>query len=258
MLRKAAKSKHVLMTGTPLQNGLEELWSLLNFLLPHVFDSTDAFMDWSVQRLQQALLSAKRHGHSSGLFTQRTGYASRFGGAMRGGAVEDAHSEAALLSLEQTLLVTGRLHRVLRPFVLRRLKESVAAELAPKVQLIWAIVMRLAQQVGCGTPQAFRLDVHISLQGAPKILPSAGSAAVWQVERLVRVHTSPYQRGLAAVLQQQLATTGLKGVRTSNAMMELRCIANHPLIRPVSCLSAYNCLSQHWLAPLTPHSHCGA
>ena len=36
-------------TGTPVQNGLEELWSLLNFLLPHVFDSTAAFMDWCAQ-----------------------------------------------------------------------------------------------------------------------------------------------------------------------------------------------------------------
>lgn len=46
----------------------------------------------------------------------------------------------------------------------------------------------------------------------------------------MRVQASPYQRGLTAVLQQQ-AATGLKGVRISNAMMELRCIANHPLIR---------------------------
>ncbi len=53
---------------------------------------------------------------------------------MRSSAIEEADSEAALLSVEQTLLVTGRLHRVLRPFVLRRLKETVAAELAPKVQ----------------------------------------------------------------------------------------------------------------------------
>ena len=29
-----------------MQNGLEELWSLLNFLLPDIFDCTDAFMDW--------------------------------------------------------------------------------------------------------------------------------------------------------------------------------------------------------------------
>ena len=34
------------MTGTPLQNNLHELWSLLNFLLPEIFSSADDFDDW--------------------------------------------------------------------------------------------------------------------------------------------------------------------------------------------------------------------
>lgn len=44
---------------------------------------------------------------------------------------EDA--EAAMLGEEESLLVTNRLHQVLRPFMLRRLKDSVATELPPKV-----------------------------------------------------------------------------------------------------------------------------
>ncbi|XP_047738109.1 lymphocyte-specific helicase [Hyalella azteca] len=36
----------LLLTGTPLQNSLAELWSLLNFLLPMVFDSLDVFESW--------------------------------------------------------------------------------------------------------------------------------------------------------------------------------------------------------------------
>ena len=34
----------VLLTGTPLQNNVEELFSLLNFLEPKQFSSTDSFM----------------------------------------------------------------------------------------------------------------------------------------------------------------------------------------------------------------------
>ncbi|KAJ1614895.1 SNF2L-like protein [Cryptosporidium canis] len=38
------KSKNrLLITGTPLQNNLKELWSLLNFLMPNIFSSSDDF-----------------------------------------------------------------------------------------------------------------------------------------------------------------------------------------------------------------------
>lgn len=33
-------------TGTPLQNNLGELWSLLNFLLPDIFGSLADFQSW--------------------------------------------------------------------------------------------------------------------------------------------------------------------------------------------------------------------
>ena len=36
----------LLLTGTPLQNNLGELWALLNFLLPKVFNSCDDFEKW--------------------------------------------------------------------------------------------------------------------------------------------------------------------------------------------------------------------
>ena len=35
----------VLLTGTPLQNNVEELFSLLHFLEPKQFNNIDAFMD---------------------------------------------------------------------------------------------------------------------------------------------------------------------------------------------------------------------
>lgn len=38
--------KKLLLTGTPLQNNIHELWSLLNFLLPELFASSELFDSW--------------------------------------------------------------------------------------------------------------------------------------------------------------------------------------------------------------------
>lgn len=40
-LREFKTTNRLLLTGTPLQNNLHELWALLNFLLPDVFNSSD-------------------------------------------------------------------------------------------------------------------------------------------------------------------------------------------------------------------------
>ncbi|KAL9670610.1 hypothetical protein QQ045_008164 [Rhodiola kirilowii] len=36
----------LLITGTPLQNNLHELWSRLSFLLPEIFSSAETFGEW--------------------------------------------------------------------------------------------------------------------------------------------------------------------------------------------------------------------
>ena len=36
----------LILTGTPLQNNLPELWALLNFALPKVFNSVKSFDEW--------------------------------------------------------------------------------------------------------------------------------------------------------------------------------------------------------------------
>lgn len=45
-LKQLSTANRLLLTGTPLQNSLQELWSLLNFLLPNIFNDWDAFEDW--------------------------------------------------------------------------------------------------------------------------------------------------------------------------------------------------------------------
>nr|6EG2_A Chain A, Maltose/maltodextrin-binding periplasmic protein,Probable global transcription activator SNF2L2 [synthetic construct]6EG3_A Chain A, Maltose/maltodextrin-binding periplasmic protein,Probable global transcription activator SNF2L2 [synthetic construct] len=80
--------RRILLTGTPLQNKLPELWALLNFLLPTIFKSCSTFEQW---------------------------FNAPF--AMTGERVD--------LNEEETILIIRRLHKVLRPFLLRRLKKEV-------------------------------------------------------------------------------------------------------------------------------------
>uniref|UniRef100_A0A672M9M7 SWI/SNF-related matrix-associated actin-dependent regulator of chromatin subfamily A member 5-like n=1 Tax=Sinocyclocheilus grahami TaxID=75366 RepID=A0A672M9M7_SINGR len=44
IVREFKTTNRLLLTGTPLQNNLHELWSLLNFLLPDVFNSASCFI----------------------------------------------------------------------------------------------------------------------------------------------------------------------------------------------------------------------
>ena len=43
MVRLLKAQARLLITGTPLQNNLHELWALLNFLLPDQFGDSDKF-----------------------------------------------------------------------------------------------------------------------------------------------------------------------------------------------------------------------
>ncbi|KAD4981711.1 hypothetical protein E3N88_18382 [Mikania micrantha] len=100
-LKHYHSSHRLLLTGTPLQNNLEELWALLNFLLPNIFNSAEDFSQWFNKPFESNA---------------------------------DNSLEEALLSEEENLLIINRLHQVLRPFVLRRLKHKVENQLPEKIE----------------------------------------------------------------------------------------------------------------------------
>jgi hypothetical protein len=99
--------RRLLLTGTPLQNNLMELWSLLHFLMPHIFTSHSEFKDWFANPLMSMV-----EGNSA---------------------------------MNDTLV--QRLHSVLRPFILRRLKKDVEKQLPEKKEHV--VTCRLSKRQRC-------------------------------------------------------------------------------------------------------------
>jgi ATP-dependent DNA helicase len=100
-LQKFQSANRLLITGTPLQNNLTELWSLLHFLLPTVFDKLSTFESWF---------------DFSGL--------------------KDKSSFQQLLSEERQQYLVKSLHAVLKPFLLRRVKTDVESLLPKKREYV--------------------------------------------------------------------------------------------------------------------------
>lgn len=90
IIRMFHSKNRLLITGTPLQNNLRELWALLNFILPDVFADNESFDEWFQKEDQEE---------------------------------EDQDK------------VVSQLHKVLKPFLLRRIKADVEKSLLPKKEL---------------------------------------------------------------------------------------------------------------------------
>ncbi|KAF9232388.1 SNF2 family N-terminal domain-containing protein [Melanogaster broomeanus] len=59
-IKKYPSAGRMILTGTPLHNNLSELWSLLNFILPDIFDDLDTFQEWFNLGTLQSRLSRTR------------------------------------------------------------------------------------------------------------------------------------------------------------------------------------------------------
>ena len=84
----------LLLTGTPIQNNMQELWALLHFIMPSLFDSHDEFSEWFSKDIE-------------------------------------SHAQSNTKLNEDQL---KRLHMILKPFMLRRVKKHVQKELGDKIE----------------------------------------------------------------------------------------------------------------------------
>ena len=94
-LRTFKTDLKLLMTGTPLQNNLRELWSLLNFILPELFNDAELFENY---------------------------------------ANKDKELSSEEVEQKNIELITS-LHRILKPFLLKRTKDVLKQGMPPKKEI---------------------------------------------------------------------------------------------------------------------------
>ncbi|GMI37293.1 hypothetical protein TeGR_g6577 [Tetraparma gracilis] len=104
-LKMIRADNRLLLSGTPIQNNLDELWSLLNFVNPQIFDDLTVFQSW-------------------------------FGFKDIGGTTADATDEASIIESQKSSNIVAKLHEILRPFLLRRVKTDVLKEMPPKKEIV--------------------------------------------------------------------------------------------------------------------------
>lgn len=111
----------------PVQNNLHELWALLNFLLPDIFSSSEQFDEWFNLEIDDAgelsYIAFSRHNDDDLKF------------------ILHYHecTDAKKSMIEQ-------LHKILRPFMIRRLKSDVAKGLPPKTETLIMVGMSKMQK----------------------------------------------------------------------------------------------------------------
>ncbi|VVC24393.1 Helicase superfamily 1/2, ATP-binding domain,Helicase, C-terminal,P-loop containing nucleoside [Cinara cedri] len=142
----------LLLTGTPVQNSMAELWALLHFIMPTMFDSHDEFTEWFSKDIES-------HAEN------KTG-------------IDEKH--------------LSRLHLILKPFMLRRIKKDVENELSDKIEILMYCPLTSRQKM---LYSALRKKIRIE-----DLLHSAGS-----------YHSSPN------------VTSNLM-----NLVMQFRKVCNHP------------------------------
>lgn len=140
----------LLLTGTPVQNSMQELWALLHFIMPSLFDSHDEFSEWFSKDIEN-------HAENKGTLNEHQ---------------------------------LRRLHMILKPFMLRRVKKHVQNELGEKIEV----------------------DVYCDLSARQKLLYQS-----------LRSHVS-----VAELVDKANANdeSGLKSLM--NLVMQFRKVCNHP------------------------------
>ncbi|XP_071450514.1 lymphoid-specific helicase-like [Hetaerina americana] len=195
----------LLLTGTPLQNNLAELWSLMNFLIPEVFQDMTNFQSWF---------------DADGLM------------------VSESCSRIIKMEREQQILST--MHRILRPFVLRRKKDDVEINIPPKKEVIVYAPMTEIQKKYYSATLDKTISEYFGIKELFQMEEEEGGSFEEELEPPIK---KPKLEGCENTKKSGLRSssvpkgrtrfkvpTGRTSLKTSNSTMHLRKIVNHPYL----------------------------
>eukprot|EP00920_Eleutheroschizon_duboscqi_P037327 GHVT01089498.1.p1 GENE.GHVT01089498.1~~GHVT01089498.1.p1 ORF type:complete len:671 (+),score=187.14 GHVT01089498.1:190-2013(+) len=170
--------RRLLLTGSPIQNRTEELSNLLLFLMPDVFSSTS--LELAVEALaslgdanQPERRPDCKVSSSSSSGPPSSSSASSPSPSSSSSSIFDVLASSALSPSSATPPDVALLQRILAPFILRRLKTEVLADLPAKTLSVLSLSLEGRQrEMYASEIRARRKDVAAGLQLVKKWLPA--------------------------------------------------------------------------------------
>jgi ATP-dependent DNA helicase len=265
-LNKTHAARRLLLTGTPLQNNLSELWSLLSFVLPEIFNDIQDYAEWFNRPFeleidndeQTKTVTGGRKRKSTSI--AKRGYNSHKNKPNQG-KVLDALSE------EERLLIVSSLHRIMKPFILRRLKGDVIEELPKKIE---RVIMCPQSALQCRVYDLIRQSVEDIEKAAPngQALGSNSSTGASSTSTVYKPDAQTHSNldGETAARSYRIFSTG---ATFNNVLMQLRKLCNHPYLvledmntipnelyyKNVVAASGKMCILERLLNELLPNGH---
>ncbi|XP_065179062.1 lymphocyte-specific helicase-like [Sycon ciliatum] len=194
-LKQYSSANRLLLTGTPLQNNVSELWSLLNFLLPDIFDDLSSFQSWFD-------------------FSD----------------IADEAGKQRIIAEQEQRNVVDTLHQILTPFLLRRLKSDIELSIPSKKEAVVYAKLTDVQRTFSKALLAVSLKKEHENRRKPRRQSAAIAGAAAEVdddtiedidlEEMIRKNKRE-----CGVLAQSVVNLSL-----CNVHMQLRKCCNHPYL----------------------------
>ncbi|XP_050422479.1 lymphoid-specific helicase-like isoform X2 [Adelges cooleyi] len=191
-MRKFSCANKLILTGTPIQNDMSELWSLLNLLMPKLFNKLEDFNSWFV--------------------------------------IEDFFSDNhKIANMAKKNEILDIIQKVIKPFILRREKKETDLNLPPKKEIVvYAPITEKQQELYMATLQK-HMEVLLNKEKEDSNIIEGPRPKRKCVESIIEytdmlaIKTDPKEEEVPI---REVALS----IVMQNPVMQLKKIANHPYL----------------------------